>query len=54
MVIVFFRQNTTADNLLFLGLFELEPGTIVFAWPFREDGVYDKKDDIVEGWCLDG
>ena len=44
----------TTDNHPLLGLFELEPGTVVFAWPFREDGVYHEKDDIVEGWCLDG
>jgi hypothetical protein len=37
-----------------LGLFELEPGTIVFARPLREDGIYKEEDDIVEGWCLDG
>lgn len=40
--------------LNFSGLFELEPGTIVFARPLREDGIYKEEDDIVEGWCLDG
>jgi hypothetical protein len=37
-----------------LGLFELEPGIIVFAQPLREDGIYKEEDDIVEGCCLDG
>jgi len=33
---------------------ELEPGTILFARPLREDGIYREEDDIAESWCLDG
>ena len=36
------------------GLLELEPGTILFARPLREDGVYLEENDIAEAWCLDG
>jgi hypothetical protein len=36
------------------GLLELEPGTILFARPLTEDGVYLEEDDIAEAWCLDG
>jgi hypothetical protein len=39
---------------MFLGLLELEPGTILFARPLREDGTYLEEDDIAEAWCLDG
>ena len=41
-------------SLLNAGLFELEPGTILFARPLTEDGVYHEEDDIVEAWCMDG
>lgn len=37
-----------------LGLLELKPGTILFARPLREDGIYLEENDIVESWCLDG
>lgn len=36
------------------GLFELKPGTILFARPLREDGIYNEENDIAEAWCLDG
>jgi len=36
------------------GLLELKPGTILFARPLTEDGVYQEENDIVEAWCLDG
>jgi len=39
---------------MFTGLLELEPGTILFAWPLQEDGIYQEKDNIAESWCLDG
>ena len=39
---------------MFIGLLELEPGTILFARPLREDGIYREEDDIAESWCLDG
>ena len=45
---------STANKSTIPGLFELKPGTVVFAWPLRDDGVYREEDDIVEGWCLDG
>lgn len=32
----------------------MKPGTILFARPLREDGIYREEDDIVESWCLDG
>ena len=41
-------------NISFLGLQELEPGTILFARPLREDGIYHEENDLVETWCLDG
>ena len=37
-----------------IGLFELEPGTVLFARPLTEDGIYHEEDDIVEAWCMDG
>jgi hypothetical protein len=43
-----------SDNILFIGLLEIEPGAILFARPLREDGVYLEEDDVVESWCLDG
>ena len=39
---------------MFIGLLELEPGTILFTRPLCEDGIYLEEDDIVESWCLDG
>jgi hypothetical protein len=41
-------------NDTFIGLLELEPGTILFARPLREDGIYMEENDIAESWCLDG
>ena len=41
-------------NYMFIGLLELEPGTILFARPLREDGIYSEEDDIAQAWCLDG
>jgi len=38
----------------FSGLLELKTGTILFARPLREDGIYREEDDIAECWCLDG
>jgi hypothetical protein len=37
-------------SLLNTGLFELEPGTILFARPLMEDGIYHEEHDIVEAW----
>lgn len=39
---------------MFIGLLELEPGTILFARPLRKDGIYLEEHDIVVSWCLDG
>ena len=36
------------------GLFELTPGTILFARPLTGDGIYLEENDIAEAWCLDG
>ena len=36
------------------GLFKLEPGTILFARPLTDDGLYNEENDIAEAWCLDG
>ncbi len=36
------------------GLFELEPGTILFARPLTKDGIYLEENDVVESWCLEG
>jgi hypothetical protein len=41
-------------NVITLGLFEMESGTILFARPLRTDGNYQEKDDIAEAWCLNG
>ena len=41
-------------NNLFIGLLELEPGTILFARPLCKDGVYLEEHDTVVSWCLDG
>ena len=40
--------------LFIIGLVELEPGTLLFARPLREDGIYQEEDDIAQAWCLDG
>jgi hypothetical protein len=32
----------------------MEPGTILFARPLTDDGVYHEERDIAEAWCLDG
>ena len=49
-----FNFKTISDNNTILGLLELEPGTILFARPLQDDGIYLEEDDIVESWCLDG
>jgi len=48
ILISYSNENT------YIGLLELEPGTILFARPLCEDGIYLEKDDIAESWCLDG
>ena len=45
---------TSSNSIYCSGLFELKPGTILFARPLREDGIYREEDDIAESWCLDG
>ena len=41
-------------RFIVIGLFELESGTILFAWPLRKDGLYREEEDIVEAWSLNG
>ena len=41
-------------RLSIIGLVELEPGTLLFTRPLREDGTYQEEDDIAQAWCLDG
>lgn len=43
-----------SDKNMFIGLLELAPGTILFARPLLEDGIYLEEHDIAEAWCLDG
>jgi len=49
-----FATRLSYDRQFHLGLIELKPGTIIYARPLRDDGIYQEEDDIVEGWCLDG
>lgn len=59
MVLTLFASPNIISNIylfffFFSGLLELKTGTILFARPLREDGIYREEDDIAECWCLDG